>query len=166
MADKTIGENIKTFREARGLSQSELAELIGKKQGTICNWELGRRDPGTDNLKKLAAVLDIPTSEIVGHNQSVITDSKFEIVCTDIAMRPEIRPGDRLVISKAIKPVHGDFVVAMGKEHRGLRVDPVVRIFVTVGDLQFLLPADKNFPCQSVDDFDLLGKVTEICRRV
>lgn len=38
-----FGERLKMLREARGLSQSELAELSGVEQPTISNYETGKR---------------------------------------------------------------------------------------------------------------------------
>jgi transcriptional regulator with XRE-family HTH domain len=163
MADKTIGANIRRFREARSLVQKDLAEMIGKNKNTISNWELGLRDPGSDNIKKIAAALEISPSELIGHNEGVLQDSTFEVICTDIAMHPDIRPGDRLLVDKAKKPKNGDVVVAGIKGHD---MAPVVRVFITVEDMNFLLPVNRLFPCEPISNFDLLGKVVEVTRKL
>lgn len=40
-----MGNKIKDYREAAGLSQGQLAEKSGIPAGTIKNWEQGRRIP-------------------------------------------------------------------------------------------------------------------------
>lgn len=44
---ETIGDRIKHLRLAKGLSQSQLAKLVGLTKGAISQWEVGR----TANLK-------------------------------------------------------------------------------------------------------------------
>ena len=74
MADITVGMNIRKFREARGLLQKDLGDRIGKNKNTVSNWERGLRDPGADNLKKIAAALEISPAELIGHNEQVRQD--------------------------------------------------------------------------------------------
>src|SRR5690625_272819 len=61
---------LKARREALGLSQGDLAALLGVKQVTISTWENGNRaprDPSSvlDRLSALEDVLDAYVSEIV-----------------------------------------------------------------------------------------------------
>lgn len=166
MADITVGANIRRFREARGLLQKDLADKIGKNKNTISNWELGLRDPGADNLKKIAAALEISPAELIGHNEQVRQDSTFEIVCTDIAMLPDIRPGDRLIVNKASQPQDGDIIVANVRDYEMQKAEPVVRFYITVNNTAFLLPADRSFPCEPLDRFRILGRVEEVSRKL
>lgn len=39
------GEDIRRWRLARGLSQAELAELLGVAENTVWRWETGLRSP-------------------------------------------------------------------------------------------------------------------------
>lgn len=39
---QTMGDRIKFHREAKGLSQSDLARLCGVTKGAVSQWELGR----------------------------------------------------------------------------------------------------------------------------
>ena len=41
----TIGESIKLWRTARGLSQEEMARRLGLDPSTLGRWESGRREP-------------------------------------------------------------------------------------------------------------------------
>lgn len=60
---KTI-KTIKQWREARYLTQEELARLVGVTFYTISNWELGIKQPRVKNLRELAAQLGIQPEQI------------------------------------------------------------------------------------------------------
>lgn len=156
MADKTVGKNIRKFREARGMLQKELAERIGRKSGTVSNWELGLRDPGADNIKRIAQALEISPSELIGHNEDVVQDSTFEIIAPDNSMSPDIMAGDVLKVSKAIPPMTGDIVVAE-VDHKA-----IIRSLASVGSAFILLPNDRQ--SESVSDFSIIGKVISSTR--
>ncbi len=55
-----LGLRIKEFRKARGLSQEQLAELIGIDQKHVSRLEVGKSYPTIDRLEKIAAALDVP----------------------------------------------------------------------------------------------------------
>ena len=50
-------ENLKEMRENKGLSQIEVAKLIGVSANTYRNWEYGANYPSEENMKKLKEVL-------------------------------------------------------------------------------------------------------------
>ena len=52
-----VGKKIRAYREFRGYSQIQLAELSGINVGTIRKYELGIRNPKPDQLEKIATVL-------------------------------------------------------------------------------------------------------------
>lgn len=54
--------SIKIARESRGLSQSDLAKLIGVTQATLSRFEKGVIDVTTDVVKKIGKVLNYPES--------------------------------------------------------------------------------------------------------
>ncbi|SMO61774.1 repressor LexA [Balnearium lithotrophicum] len=60
--DMEIGKKIKLLRERKGLTQQELAELIGTTQQTVAYWEVGQRKPRYSKLQKLAEVFGVPIS--------------------------------------------------------------------------------------------------------
>lgn len=64
--NNVIGLVIKTFREAKHLSQAKLAEQIGVSQRNISYYESGDHIPPADVLKKLAAIFGITIDELVG----------------------------------------------------------------------------------------------------
>lgn len=49
---------MKRLRGALGLTQAAIAELVGVGQTAVSQWEIGRVNPSTENLLKLAEILD------------------------------------------------------------------------------------------------------------
>lgn len=58
-------EKIRALREAKGLSQAELAEALGVDQTTISAWERGVAEPTLFNLRRLADVLGVSAGELL-----------------------------------------------------------------------------------------------------
>ena len=56
---------LKVARIRKGLTQEQLAELIGTKKQHISMWEKGKHKPTLENLKKLANALDIQIDELI-----------------------------------------------------------------------------------------------------
>jgi transcriptional regulator with XRE-family HTH domain len=70
-----LKDRIRDLRQARGWTQTELAERSGLKQGTITNLETGARDnPTRDTLAKLAGAFGITVQELLGND---ILDGPF-----------------------------------------------------------------------------------------
>ena len=53
-----LSERIKALRQKHGLSQEKLAEQVGVSRQAVAKWEAGQSAPSTDNLFRLAEVLD------------------------------------------------------------------------------------------------------------
>ena len=60
-----LGENIRHFRKAKGLRQEELAERVHVVRQTVSKWENGLSVPDAEQLRDLAAVLDVPVSALL-----------------------------------------------------------------------------------------------------
>ena len=54
----SMGEQIRTMRQIRGLTQKELGERLGISPVGIAQWENGLRTPKIETLKKIAEALD------------------------------------------------------------------------------------------------------------
>lgn len=63
----SIGQTIKTCREKLNMTQEELAQKIRVGTNTIEKYENGEQIPSTQTILKLSTVLDIPASELQGH---------------------------------------------------------------------------------------------------
>ncbi|MEW6489580.1 MAG: helix-turn-helix transcriptional regulator [Thermodesulfobacteriota bacterium] len=57
---------LRAAREARGLSQAELAEKTGLQPSAVSHFETERRSPSFDNLKRLADALTVSTDYLLG----------------------------------------------------------------------------------------------------
>lgn len=63
-----IGNRIKTARKAKGLSQSELSELIDKSVGYMSYIETGSKKPSLETLIQIANALDVTIDELLSDN--------------------------------------------------------------------------------------------------
>lgn len=61
-----FNENLKIIRKAKAYTQEELAIKIHVVRQTISKWEKGLSVPDADMLSKLADVLEINVSELLG----------------------------------------------------------------------------------------------------
>lgn len=66
-------ERIKELRKEKGLTQAELAKLIGVNPVTLSRYETGDRKPKIDKLEKMAEIFGVTPSYITG-----LTDLKFD----------------------------------------------------------------------------------------
>ena len=57
--------NIKKLREAAGLSQMALSEIISVPQSTIASWETGRALPRADKLPLIAKALGCTIDDLL-----------------------------------------------------------------------------------------------------
>ena len=60
----SIGDIIKLFREYKGYTQKELAEVVGVKASTISNYENNKTIPDILTLRKIVVFLKIPLKYI------------------------------------------------------------------------------------------------------
>lgn len=81
---KDIGQRIKTARQARGLTQGDLAELVQTSSKTVSSLEVGRVEPSVSQLMALSAVLQEPIGYFVGEDSSSVV-SKFDRVAGELA---------------------------------------------------------------------------------
>lgn len=61
----TLGQKLRTARDALGLSRSEVARKIGVSMQTIYLWETGRSQPLRKYVHALAATLHLPRGELL-----------------------------------------------------------------------------------------------------
>lgn len=61
-----IGSRIRKYREEKGISQKELAQMLGIKNSRVSNWEQGLNRPDADILADICRVLQVSPSELLG----------------------------------------------------------------------------------------------------
>lgn len=84
----TIGERIRSYRKAAGLTQKQLGDLSGTSETTIKQYEAGKRQPRIEQLQKIAPFLKVSVADLLGtvqHNRyfwtSYLNDKLAQIGC-------------------------------------------------------------------------------------
>lgn len=60
----TQGDNIRSLRAREGLTQQQLADLVGVTKETVCRWERGRTGVKASTLYKLTKLFDVSFDEL------------------------------------------------------------------------------------------------------
>ena len=63
--DDPFPQNLRRLRTERGLTQHQLATLIGKRERDISRWELGDNDPEFASVRRIAVALDVQIDDLV-----------------------------------------------------------------------------------------------------
>ena len=72
-----FGENLKTLRKQKGFSHEELATRLHVVRQTISKWEKNLSVPDADTLIRLAEILEVSVSELLGakiENENTASD--------------------------------------------------------------------------------------------
>lgn len=75
-----LSETLKSFRKSKGITQEELAVRLNVVRQTISKWEKGLTVPDADTLIRIAEILDVNVSELLGAqasskgNEDTVTD--------------------------------------------------------------------------------------------
>ena len=78
---ENISKNIAKFRKKRGISQKELAEVVGAKNfTTVSSWERGISTPDADTILKLCKYFEISLYDL------------YDVENSDSGMTREQRP--------------------------------------------------------------------------
>ena len=67
----TIGDNIRSARSAKKLTQAQLAETVGLTRTSIVNIETGRQRLPIDRLYDIADALDMQATALLPPNETV-----------------------------------------------------------------------------------------------
>ena len=63
-----IGKKIMELRKKQGLSQEELAEIVGVARQTISKWELGETSPDIKQSKELSKIFKVSLDELTNND--------------------------------------------------------------------------------------------------
>lgn len=61
-----FNENLRELRKSKGFTQEELATKINVVRQTVSKWEKGLSVPDADSLQKIADVLEVDVSQLLG----------------------------------------------------------------------------------------------------
>ena len=76
-------ENLKTMRKAKGYTQEELAIKLNVVRQTVSKWEKGLSVPDADVLCKIADVLDMDVSTLLG--EEIVEETDKSAVAQQLA---------------------------------------------------------------------------------
>lgn len=77
--ETNLKDNLKKYRQTRGLTQDDLAKELALKRHTIGDWETNRSEPSISDLKKLADYFYCSINDILGVKAKIIHNSSEEI---------------------------------------------------------------------------------------
>ena len=73
-----ICQQIRYYRESKGMEQKELAAELGIKGNSICNWESGRTRPDIALLPKLSEIFNVSVDELFGLPAPLAPEPKYK----------------------------------------------------------------------------------------
>ncbi|MDD4801929.1 MAG: helix-turn-helix transcriptional regulator [Syntrophomonas sp.] len=81
----SFAAKIKELRLQRGMSQADLARLLGVARTTVTSYENGSRKPDNDTLIQFAAIFQVSIDYMLGNNTSISNNkSVYSDVLRDI----------------------------------------------------------------------------------
>ena len=69
-----IAERIKKLRESNGLTQTELAKILGITRSSVNAWEMGISVPSTQYVVELANLFKVSTDFLLGVDKTKSVD--------------------------------------------------------------------------------------------
>ncbi len=69
-----LNQRIRILRQARGLSQVELARILGVTKQSVSNWENDNIQPSIEMLKKIAQTFGVSADYLLGLDDSEYID--------------------------------------------------------------------------------------------
>ena len=121
---RSVLQRLRLVRRARGISQSELARLIGISQNAYCRIENGQRELSLQRYLAMAAVLDIPPNQLLDGNgakmrllMSKLITSAFPTLQVDMSFSEVLRG--------CILGLVGGTLGALYPAYKAARMDPV-----------------------------------------
>lgn len=123
-----ISQNIASLRNARGLTQEEVAARIGVSRQSVAKWESGESAPDLSNASALARVFDVRLDDLVNHNEEAVGVPVMPLGKHIFGI---VRMGERgqIVIPKKARDVFelvpGSELLVLGDESQGIALQRV-----------------------------------------
>ena len=139
MMTNDIGKFIQEIRKEKGLTQKELAELIGVSDKTISKWENGNSSPDTSMLMSLSEALEVTVNELLSAERIAPENYSMKAEETIMTLIKENEAGKRThLISQIIGLLFIIlafvliFVVSAGTETIALFLDSASFVFLLI----------------------------------
>lgn len=69
--------NLRTIRLAKDLTLQDLSKEIGVRYNTICQWEIGTREPEVKYIVMLANYFNVSTDYILDSDINIVNDDMY-----------------------------------------------------------------------------------------
>lgn len=80
-----LQENIKAFRQKKGMTQEELASRLHVVRQTVSKWEKGLSVPDAELLIRLAEVLEVSVAQLLGGEAETATEEKSDAMIEQLS---------------------------------------------------------------------------------
>jgi len=90
-----IGENIRSLRKEKGITQEKLAELLGVTSQAVSRWESGAGYPDMDQLPGLASLFEVSMDTLLGYDGTVEKQNRLVLEISAMIARGERGEGIR-----------------------------------------------------------------------
>lgn len=78
----TFGTRLKQARKAKGLTQRKLADMIGAKNSSVCNWEKDLVMPYPDTIGSICWALGVDANYFFGDDKKEEQESQIRVMST------------------------------------------------------------------------------------
>lgn len=160
---KILGENIEYLEEGKGqqknLAMSDLYEKMPEGSIPVIQWtqaaQWGIPEQTPINLDPNAEYIINPHPTQRAKNIYALRVKNDSMVGQNMSF-PE---GMILVVEPDVNIVHGDYVIAIKDRRLGGTKEAIFRRFMQDGDNELLVPLNKQYETDTVDNYNVLGKV-------
>lgn len=99
-----FSENLRQYRIARGITQTELARRLNFGRSTIAMYEAGEREPNFETLTKISMILDVSPSDLLGKKEEsspAMTEDEYDQELREVLEEMKNRPDMRMLFKLA-----------------------------------------------------------------
>jgi transcriptional regulator with XRE-family HTH domain len=86
-----FGKNIRKARKDKGLTQRELADLIGAKHNSISDWENDKNRPDPDSIELLLGALGVDANTLLGYDNKQNIAKDADELATNVLSNKKIQ---------------------------------------------------------------------------
>lgn len=115
-----IGKIISKLRNERGLTQRELAKILGVSNGAIGMWETQKREPDLDTVKKMTSFFNVTADYLIGNEQIPLDNSKIGRITVE---EEKLLNGFRKLSGDDQEELIGILDMKLQKNHKTRRTD-------------------------------------------
>lgn len=96
-------ERANEIRKEKKISLMDIATALNVSEGAVSHWLLGRRDVRFETIKRIAAVLNIPVSNLIEEDPDFAKNDLERQFLAALREIPQDKQGDILRMLKAFK---------------------------------------------------------------